>query len=363
MRPLPLQVTGFFLIMHVIMKKYFYVSVLIVTVALAACSTKPNSDNASSSESAVNKEDSLLAILNAKIAAEPSNFQGYLERAKFYGARQNYDLAFKDIARAISTDSTQASIYLYRGEMYWDQQNINLAYEDYKKCIALENTNSDCLLKKAAIDIVLNNYSLAIEHINTALKQGDQPYAYYLKGRLYKQQGDTTLAASSYQTAIEVDPTYYDAYIEVGLLYADRKHDLAKEYYNSAIELRPKSIEAWYNKAMFLQETGFKDVNRYTEALACYDSISRIDSSFAAAHFNKGFVYFQYLKDLEKAQAAFTKAVVTNPVYYAAYYNRGLVFEKKGMKPEAEVDFRKALSLKPDYTEAALGVSRILGEK
>jgi tetratricopeptide (TPR) repeat protein len=363
LRPLPPKVTGFFLIMHVIMKIYFYIFVLAAFAFIAACGPKATADNAANPNAVISKDDSLLAALNAKIASEPNNFQHYLERAKYYGSREKYDLAFRDIARAITTDSTQATIYLTRGELYWQQQNVNAAYEDYKKCVALDGKNSDCLLKKAAIDIVLNNYSLALEHINTALKQGDQAYAYYLKGRLYKQKGDTTLAASSYQTAIEVDPTYYDAYIEVGLLYATRKHDLAKEYYNSAIELRPKSIEAWYNKAMFLQETGNKEPKRYDEAIACYDSIAKIDPTFAATYFNKGFVYFAYLKDLDKAQESFTKAVVTNPEYFAAYYNRGLVFEKKGLKAEAEADFRKALSIKPDYTEAALSVSRIRGEK
>jgi len=344
------------------MSRYILLLALICTaVYFTSCGNGSSTDNTSNADST--SIDSVLIALNKKIADEPGNFANYLARAQYYGKTERYELAMKDIARAIETDSTQSIIYLYRGEIHWAKEDVNKAYEDYKKCLSFEATNADCLLKKAAIDIVLNNYSTALQHINDALRQGDQAYAYYLKGRLFKQQGDTANAISSYQTAVEVDATYYDAYIEVGLLFAQQKNDLAKDYYNSAIEIRPSSIEAWYNKAMFFQETGQKENKRYQEALQCYDKILSIDSTFATAHFNKGFVYLEHLKDLKLAEKSFTDAVLTNPSYFMAYYNRGLVFERMGKKDEAERDFRKALSIKPDYTDAAKGVSRVLGEK
>jgi tetratricopeptide (TPR) repeat protein len=363
LRPLSTADSGLFAIMHPIMKMYRFILLVCLACAasfFSACGNGSGDNTIAAADST--GTDSVLAALNKKIADEPDNFANYLARAQYYGKTERYDLAMKDIARAIETDSLQSTIYLYRGEIHWAQENVNKAYDDYKQCLALEATNTDCLLKKAAIDIVLNNYTIALQHINDALRQGDQAYAYYLKGRLYKQQGDTASAISAYQTAVEVDATYYDAFIEVGLLFAAQKNDLAKDYYNSAIEIRPNSIEAWYNKAMFFQETGNKDQKRYQEALTCYDKIISIDSTFATAHFNKGFVYLEYLKDLKSSEKEFTEAVLTNPSYFMAYYNRGLVYERMGKKDEAERDFRKALSIKPDYTDAAKGVSRILGE-
>lgn len=364
MRPLSATDRGLFVIMHAIMKMSRYIF-LLCSICLAAFISSCGDGSADSNQSATDNagNDSVLIALNKKIADEPSNYAHYLARAQYYSKTERYELAMQDIARAIETDSLQSTIYLYRGEIHWAQENVNKAYDDYKKCLSIEATNADCLLKKAAIDIVLNNYSTALQHINDALRQGDQAYAYYLKGRLYKQQGDTTNAISAYQTAVEVDATYYDAYIEVGLLFAQQKSDLAKDYYNSAIEIRPNSIEAWYNKAMFLQETGSKESKRYQESLTCYDKILSIDSTFATAHFNKGFVYLEYLNDLKASEKEFTAAVLANPTYFMAYYNRGLVYEKMGKKDEAERDFRKALSIKPDYTDAAKGVSRVLGEK
>jgi len=210
----------------------------------------------------------------------------------------------------------------------------------------------------------LGNYDVAREQINAALKQNEyNPYAYYMRGRLYKTLGDTSLAASSYKTAIEVDPDYYDAYVEVGLLYAAQKNELAKEYYNSAIAIRPRNIEVWYNKAMYLQETGFRKKDKYAEAFACYDTILKIDGNFVAADFNKGFIWLEYLQNYDSAAYYFTRAVNTYPQYFQAYFNRGLCNESLNKKKEAESDYRQALALSPGYDEAAKALNRLLSGK
>ena len=307
--------------------------------------------------------DAELEALNQRIKDDPSNFQNYLDRAKYYGARQQYDLALADVSRALATDSTKGAIYDYRGQLKFLRQDIRGAYDDYSLCLTVEAQNTDCLLHKAEIDIILKNYDIAMKHINDALRVDERiAKGYYLKGRLYAASGDTSLSVSSYQTAIEVDPNYYDAYIEVGLLYAGKQHTLAEEYYNSAIDLKPKSIEAWYNKAMFLQETGYKSPANYTRAFACYDTILKIDPKFSAANFNKGFIQLVYLRDYSKAISDFTEAIRLFPQYYQAYYNRGLAQEKLGRLKEAETDYREALAIKPDYTDAAVALSRILGQ-
>jgi tetratricopeptide (TPR) repeat protein len=265
--------------------------------------------------------------------------------------------------RAKAIDSTKADIYFTAGKIHFDQQRVVEAYEDYKKCIEKDPLHKEGLLEKAAMDIALNNYELALQQINTVLRQDERvAYAYYLKGRLYRQVRDTTLALSSYQTAIEVDPSYYDAYVEAGLVCASYGNPLAKEYYNSATEIHPNFIEPYYNKAIFLQETGVKNSNNYQEALVCYDKIIGIDANFSAAYFNKGFVYLVYLKDYQKGIESFNLALEKNPNYYQAAYNRALCHEGKGDKINAEADLNLALKLKPDYTEAALELGRLRGD-
>jgi tetratricopeptide (TPR) repeat protein len=341
--------------------------IVIFSLALMAMACGPKNSSANGSEQGENASataDSALMALNKRIADDPENFQNYLDRAKYYGSKQQYALALKDLDRALLADSTKGSIYLYKGEVMFLQENVKGAYDQYANCLRFEANNTECLLHKAELDIILKNYDVAMTHINDALKQDDHlAKAYYLKGRLYTATGDTTLSASSYQTAIEVDPDYYDAYIEVGLLYAAKKHKLAEEYYNSALQVKPKSVEAWYNKAMFFQESGYLDPTRYTKAFACYDTILKIDPKFSAAQFNKGYINLVYLKKYEEAIKDFTNATAIFPQYFQAYYNRGLAEEKLGHKKEAETDYRMSLAIQPNYDDAAKALSRVLGEK
>ena len=352
-----------FLVFMKILLTTFIIAGLLAFSSCDSTTTGKNPENPSNTEATTStgKPDSLLEAINKRIADSPNNYVNYLERAQYFGNRENYKLAFEDISRAMTIDSTRADIYLYKGELFFNQEKVKEAYEEYKNCLRFDAVNQDCLLKKAGIDIVLENYDLAREHINEALKQNEyNAYAYYLRGRMYKAQRDTATAASSYKTAIEVDPDYYDAYIEVGLLYAAQKNDLAKEYYNSAIDIKPRSIEAWYDKAMFLQETGSKRKDKYQEAFACYDTILHIDPGFIAAHFNKGFIWLEYLQKYDSAEVEFSKAITKYPSYYQAYYNRGLCYESLNRKKDAEADYRQALQLEPQYSDAARALDRLL---
>lgn len=341
-----------------------YLLFAFVSMAIFACDDSPSHPTSSNTENVPEKVDTTLKRLNQQIESDPNNYKNYLDRAQYLATLQNYVDAMKDVDRAYIIDSTKAEIYLIKGDIHFDLQKEKEAYKDYEDCLRFDDKNTDCLLKKAAIDILLKNYPIAITHINDALKINETlPYAYYLKGRLYKETGDTTLACSSYQTAVEVDPTYYDAYIEVGLLYYQKKHDLAKEYFQSAIELKPRLIEPWYNLAMFYQETGFRNNDNYNKAFACYDSIISIDANFAAAYFNKGYINLEYLQNYQEGINQFTKAIDYFPNYFQAYYNRGLCYESLDQPKLAEQDYRAALRIQPQYTEAAKSLSRVLGEK
>ena len=376
-------------------KIFLFISVAWVIMSITSCDdTKGPETPAATTENATNGDqpDSLLQAINKRIADEPGNYKNYLDRAKYYGDKGQFDLAHRDIDRAIKTDSTKSEVYFYKGELYWKQLNfapaqddkyIKMAYDEYCNCLDKDSLNIQCHLKKAGIDIAQNQYDMANAHLNKVLMIDERvAEAYYLRGRLYKSKIDTVpekskpnkvvkydpefynanleLAKSSYTTAIEVDPNYYDAYIELGLLYSDARSDLAKEYFNSAISIRPQSVEAWYGKAIFLQQTGYKDKSRYVEAMLCYDSILAINPSFFASHFNKGYIYLEYLQDYQNGADCFSKAIELQPSYAQAYYNRGFCYESMDNLSAAEKDFRSALSYAPQYTAAAKALDRVL---
>ena len=302
-----------------------------------------------------------LLALNERIKESPNSIQVYLDRARYYISQSDFESAMGDVERGTRIDSTYAELYNISGDIYYFQENIKSARDNFDLCISYDSLNTECLLKKAEIEMLLRNYNVAVILINKALKV-DQfiPQAYFMKGMMYKEKGDSALSASSFHTTIELDPEHFDAYIQLGLLYAGAGDDLALEFYNTALEKNPNSTEAMYNKAMYLQENTKDDQGRLQMALSVYDQIEVIDPGMAASSYNKGFIYKELLLYPDSAILEFTKAIVKYPDYYQAFYSRGLCHESMGDYINALKDIDQALLIKPDYTLAAIAKGRVL---
>lgn len=329
---------------------------IILVVALIACEEEP-----AQKEPETPSVPQALAEINERIENDPNDLQAYLDRANYYKLAGDFDSAIKDVSRAIRIDSTNADNYNVAGDIYYFQEDIKNARDNFDVCLSYDSSNTDCLLKNAEIEMLLRNYSSAVKLINSALKV-DQfiPQAYFMKGMMYKETGDSALSASSFHTTVELDPEHFDAYIQLGLLYAGARDDLAIEFYTTALEKRPASTEARYNLAMYLQDNSNGEYERLQRALVVYDEIESIDPTMAASSYNKGFIYRELLEEPDSAIMEFSKAISKYPAYYQAYYSRGISWEQLGDFEKALKDLDQALEIKPDYTPAALAKGRVI---
>lgn len=336
-------------------------SMVLSTVFFSSCEQDKQLET---SEQATIQESNAMAKINEAIIEDPNNLQLFLQRADLFELEGKVEEALADYDRALRLDSSSAQIFQQRGNLHYLSSDVELALADFEHCIELDANNEDCLLKTGEIDLLKRNYKDALTNINNALRVNqNNAHAYFMKGMLFKETGDTAASASSYATAIELDPEFYDAYIQVALLYAYANDELALEYYNSALELRPTSTEALYNKAMFLQENPKGDSLRFQEALICYRDIEEIDSTNAAASFNRGYIYLEVLGHYDSAATAFSEALKKYPTYFQAYYNRGLSYESLGNYENALADYNRVLALEPAYAPAAIAKGRVLKEK
>ncbi|MCB0760907.1 MAG: tetratricopeptide repeat protein [Flavobacteriales bacterium] len=327
-------------------------------LCMISCTDTPNDDPTQQPEVTFR---TALDSLNEAIINDPNNIELYLERCNEWLVAGKHDEAFADLERVLRIDTANAEAYNQRGNLHFLRSEFSESIEDFKACLFYDENHTDCLLKKAELDMLLRNYDQAILNINKALRVDQNiPQAYFLKGMLYKETGDSAAAASSYATAIDLDPEFYDAYIQAALLYAGAGDDLALEYYNSALDVKPNSTEALYDKGMYLQETGFRDPIRYQQALQCYREIEAVDSTNAAAAFNQGYIYLEYLSHYDSASVKFGDAIRKYPMYFQAFYNRGLCFESMDMNDLALNDYNKALAIRPDYTPAAKAKGRLV---
>lgn len=297
----------------------------------------------------------LLAI-ERKLIKDPENADLYALRATTYIKYDSIANAINDLKRAIAIDSTVPRFHVALGEVYFHKIRMEEASDEFSTAIRLNPEAIDARLKLAEIHLLLRDYQKTMDLVNEALRR--DPYAgrgYFLKGWTYKELGDTAMAISSYRTAVEQDPNDYDAYMQLALLHAGTGDPLTEQYFNTAIELRPKSVEAYYGKAMFMQETG-----RDSIALQLYAKIKEVDPRNATAWYNSGYVLLEHLDRVEEAIMQFDTAARMEPSYYLAWYNKGVAYERLGEIDLAGKSFQKALSIKPDDDLSAYGLSRVV---
>lgn len=330
--------------------------VFALVILLYACNSNTDKKGSRITEDIEVKSISTLDSLSLEITENSSNSKSYYNRALYFYDEAEYEQALNDISRALEVDSSIADYFLVRGNIYYDQQRFKEAFTSYQKTVEIDDEHEIAILKLCQIELILKNYDLAIEMVNKALRINQMnPTSYYLKGFIYLDAGDTAIAVSSFQTAIEVDPKHYDSYIMLGKIWAEVKPEFSETYYDQALELEPESVEALYNKGVLLQNQ-----DRYSESYQIYDRIISIDSSAYFAYYNKGYVLLVSDSSYTEAIQYFERSLLYYPYYHQAYYNIGLCYENLGEFELSEKNYKKSLEIDPQFDPAAKGLSRIL---
>ncbi|MGD1845613.1 MAG: tetratricopeptide repeat protein [Salibacteraceae bacterium] len=327
-------------------------------LTLVACTETTPSRPATtqSSDTTAHTIDRYVAV-SQKIKEEPNNPALYFERSKVLFDSLELADAMGDIDRALLLDSNNAEFRLHKADIYYRQNKTRLSKEQLEKILALDKDNLEANLRMAEIFHIVGNFKKSIEYVNEVLRiDVYNPTAYYWKGLNYKMIGDTATAVSSFQTAREQNNDFFQAYIQLGLLYGSVNDDQAIAYYDNAIRIQPNSYDAHYNKAIYLQENNYPE-----QALGEYQILIKIGGAkLPQIYHNIGYVNLIYLEDFPAAIEAFDQALALFPEYIEARHNRGLTHESMGNAEAAVKDYRMVLKMQPDYTKSALGLERLL---
>ncbi len=334
-----------------------------VTLIFYACgpnkTDEKKNDPVSKDSTLIKINSPALTAISDKILANPNNAALYNERSKIYLSLKMFKEALNDCNRSLMLDSSKADAYLTRADLFFSQNKTR----DSKTVLeAIEKKfpeNTEALLKLAELYFFVQNYQKAIDYCNSALKiDVSIAKAYYLKGNVYRESGDTTKAISSLVTAIEQDNKFADAYLEVGLLYASRKNPLALDYYNNVLKYSNQNTDVLYAIAKFYQ-----DVNEFDKAISAYNTaISKTTSNDkvkAQCYYNVGAIMLNGKNDKIKALDYFTKAITTQPNYVEAYFARGYVYSLLNDKSNAKSDYNMCLKLVPNYPDAIDGLNKL----
>lgn len=198
--------------------------------------------------------------------------------------------------------------------------------------------------------------------------------AYNLRAIMSADQERYQEAIEDYRKAIELDPTYADAYNNLGnALRSANQGAEAIQNYQKAIDLDPNHVDAYNGMGNMMLEN-----RRIDDAIANYQKAIEIDPTYAIPRSNLGNVFLEVGK-IDEAIASYRKAIELDIAYASAYYNLGLSFERlgdaslaAGKTDIAESQFQEACtafkdgslleSADPDYAMSLARVNRKLPE-
>ena len=173
-------------------------------------------------------------------------------------------------------------------------------------------------------------------------------------------EGAGELSLSSYQKAIDLEPSSPFAYAEKGRVYIliaqdfkqKSKDDLAKENLDSALEvLRTAiSLKSDYAPAHYLLAVAYDQQGKIEEAISKLEETQIISPEDSGVAFQLGLLYWRKDK-IKEARQQFEKTVALNPDYSNAKYMLGLAYDKEGDREKAKKEFKELIKLNPQNEE------------
>jgi tetratricopeptide (TPR) repeat protein len=169
-------------------------------------------------------------------------------------ANEDYVMAKKLIKELIDMNFADPNIYVEMVRIHLIEKDTNgaleyvaLGKEMFENNITLIDVELDLYLKQGRSKEL-------IDKLNAAIEQDPENKVYYFARAVsVMKMGDLDGAEADYLKVIELDPTFADAYYNLGVVYVDRCKPIAKEIdeirdYKKQNELAAE-IDEWYVKA------------------------------------------------------------------------------------------------------------------
>ena len=365
------------------MKFKLFTVLFIGSALLTSCGQK----NEEGSTVDNNNIDSLIGLY-------PDSLPLLLKKSEMLIAESMYGDALNFAAKSFRLDSTNETARMLYAKSLNNRperttQDILTARRHFQTIVNADSLNKEAFVQLGLTFTQLSEFDQAFVNINNALRI-DKKFrdAYVAKGTTYRmeivnieseiqsignedQQKVGALAReikerwdlmkSSYETAVQQDPEFFEAYFELGRIYQMEGDKICIEYFTTAHELKPEIKEIEYYLAFSKQHYGqgpqVEDARSMYRKMATGDEeektcefTSQCVSYPSLALFQLGHLKQFYDNDLDSAIYFYNSATKSAPDFVEAYHNMGMCYDLKGNKTQALKKFGQALKFDPEYT-------------
>jgi tetratricopeptide (TPR) repeat protein len=311
------------------------------------------------------EQKSEIQILSEKIIQNPTDIDLLYSRVGYNRSKNNLESALFDLKEIVRLDSLNVINHNNIAKIYFELSkgdNPNAKYPSLVKyhlerSIKIDDKNIEALALMGELLLAYNKYEDAIKSFNSSLIiEYNQQRTHMLMGYAFKQLKQTDNAINCFRNAINIDPDFFEAQMQLGHIFHLLADTIALVYYNNALSLKPSDEMVLYNKALFYQS-----MLDWNNALETYAELHKVSPFHISGHYNLGFIHME-LGLYDVATNNFSDAIYSNSEFYEAYYSRGNCFETLGNIAQAESDYNRAIEINPEYTYA-IEALEILREK
>lgn len=176
--------------------------------------------------------------------SEPYFMKGMIYRTDYYttGRIESWDMAISSLQTAIEQDPNNYSAYVQLGVMF-DEMGDSSALDYYNSALDIYPESTEAWYNKGIFYQNSGKIEEAFECYRT-LHKIDSTWAdpYYNEGYIHLLiTEDLDSAIFYFSRAVELDPTFFQAYNNLGLAYEKKKEiSNARFYYTKAVEINPE---------------------------------------------------------------------------------------------------------------------------
>jgi len=180
-------------------------------------------------------------------------------------------------------------------------------------------------------------------NVFSTIRPKDASIWYYLGLTSYHL--NDSIAINFFSEALKLKPTSVASLYQRGLSYyhISQNYQAALQDYNSALRIDPKYYPAYLERGIV-----YNDLGKYQEAIADYQQAIQGNYQKHWAFSNIGLAYSN-LGNYQAAINNYNQAIALYPHFAMAYNNRGVAYEQLGNTNKAIADYKKALQIDPNH--------------
>lgn len=299
--------------------------------------------------------ESQLFALHQAIEQDPDNAENFYRRAKVYYDRQDFTKALKDIDKALELKNTESRYYLLKAKLLESKNDIPSALKNAMSADAIKSNDAETSILLSRLYFTLKDIDKGQQYLNQAALLA--PYhaeIYFLKGKSAALTGDTSLAISSYFTAIKKDTINIEAYKELASIYfIKQRYDSSMVFVTNGRMIKPEDPFFYYMEGKFLDHFNLKEssINSYLNSL-------QLNPDFLESHKALALLYYKN-GNMDGATRHFQSELKINPNSIPSNIYLSEIYEKQGRGQLAIPLFERVLTLDSTNKKAKAELERL----